>query len=153
MTDTRIEAAISRWPARHPIEASASKGKAHENLRQAFQHLMSGLPDEDHEAVWRELREKGQADEMVEIFEENARLDPDNPEAQALGFWPPMFGKQEARATRASEFARTYPIPGNLNSQQGNKDKAMEAWRKGATLFPDNAQLRTKIGNQGRTYV
>ena len=93
-------------------------------------------------------------------------LDPDHwdarfVKAQALSFWPPMFGKQadaiehleilrgkqEGKATQDPKFAQTYLMLGNLYSQQGKKEKAMAAWRKGATLFPDNGQLRAKAGN------
>ena len=56
-----------------------------------------------------------------------------------------LRGQQETRSTQESRFAQTYLVLGNLYSQQGKKDKALEAWRKGASLFPNSTELRSKL--------
>ena len=66
-------------------------------------------------------------------------------QAEAIQHLETLRGQQEGNATKDAKYARTYTMLGNLYSQQGKKDKAMEAWRQGAALFPDDATLRNKI--------
>jgi hypothetical protein len=209
VTDAQIEAAVAKWMASHPGTATAKNAKAPRNLGQVFLHLKGDLTPQEHADVWKQLREEGQLNEMVAMFEKNAASNPNDPEsqvqlgvaylmqlqgmtpgmetgkialnadktfdkalklnpehwnarfvkAQALSFWPPMFGKQaeaiqnletlrsqqEGKAVQDVKYAQTYTVLGNLYSQQGKKDQAMATWRKGAALFPDNTTLRDKI--------
>jgi tetratricopeptide (TPR) repeat protein len=78
--------------------------------------------------------------------------------AVSLAFWPPIFNKQseamkqfetlvsqqEASGSTKEGYAQTYVFLGNLYQQQGKGDKALELWKKGAALFPDNAELKEK---------
>jgi tetratricopeptide (TPR) repeat protein len=82
--------------------------------------------------------------------------------AVSLSFWPPVFGKQreaiehfeilarqqEGMATKPSH-AQTWLYLGNLYEQLGQLDKAKEAWKKGASLFPQNADLAAKLAQGG----
>ena len=214
VSDARIEAAVAKYLAANPVDATATAKKdgKKNDLGQAFLHLTSDLSEKDYFAAWAELRESGQVEEMVKMFEKNATNNPSNPDsqvqlgvaylmqiqgmtpgietgkiatnadltfdkalkldpehwdarfvkAQSLSFWPPMFGKQaeaiqhletlrgqqETKSAQDVKYAQTYMVLGNLYSQQGKKDKAMEAWRKGATLFPDHTGLRDKAAGK-----
>ena len=53
---------------------------------------------------------------------------------------------QQERATSAPEHARTYCFLGNLYDQNGDHEKALAMWRRGLTRFPDDENLRGKIG-------
>jgi tetratricopeptide (TPR) repeat protein len=80
--------------------------------------------------------------------------------AISLSFWPPIFGKQEEAAKqfetligqqeqsgrRDPEHASSYLFLGNLYAQMGKADKAQETWRQGLVLFPDDAELKAKLG-------
>ena len=214
VSDARIEVAVAKYLAANPVDAKATAKKdgKKSDLGQAFLHLTADLSEKDYFAAWAELRESGQVEEMVKMFEKNAANNPNDPDsqvqlgvaylmqiqgmtpgietgkiatnadltfdkalkldpehwdarfmkAQSLSFWPPMFGKQaeairnletlrgqqEAKAGQDAKYAQTYMVLGNLYSQQGKKDKALEAWRKGATLFPDHTGLRDKAAGK-----
>jgi len=77
--------------------------------------------------------------------------------AVSLSFWPPVFGKQREAIEHfeilsrqqdgmspAPAHAETYLYLGNLYEQLGQLDKAKEAWKKGASMFPTNAELASK---------
>ncbi len=99
-----------------------------------------------------------------QAFDEALKIDPNHWEARftkavSLSFWPPLFGKQaeavkqfetlvsqqEQRGDRQDHYAQTYLYLGNLYMQQGNAEKAQQAWRQGAALFPNNAELKAKM--------
>lgn len=78
--------------------------------------------------------------------------------AISLSFWPPVFGKQneaihhfETLVTQQEtlppqpEFIETYLYLGNMYQQQGNMEKAREAWQKGLSVFPSNEELQKQI--------
>ncbi len=78
--------------------------------------------------------------------------------ATALSFWPPNLGKQpeairefEQLITQQSglapnpSHAQSHFTLGNLYQQNGQMEKALEVWRNGLALFPDNAQLAEQI--------
>lgn len=78
--------------------------------------------------------------------------------AVSYSFWPPMFGKQkdaikhfeilvDQQASQPSDpkYAQTYLLLGNLYSQTGETDKAMDAWTQGNSLYPDDAELRAQL--------
>jgi tetratricopeptide (TPR) repeat protein len=78
--------------------------------------------------------------------------------AVSLSFWPAIMGKQpeairqfemligqQETAPARPEFSQTYVFLGNLHMQQGNRDKAMETWRRGAALFPADPELADRL--------
>jgi tetratricopeptide (TPR) repeat protein len=77
--------------------------------------------------------------------------------ALALSNWPAFLGKQgesvrqfeilmdqQERGAASAEQAWTYFFLGNLYHQGGDREKAQATWRRGASRFPDSAQLRAK---------
>lgn len=214
VSDARIAAAVAKYLAAHPVEASSSTKKpGPKNLGQTFLQLRGDLTEKEYMDLWDELRASGQVEAMVEMFEKHATNNPQDPEAQtqlgiaylmqlqgmtpgietgkiamkadkvfdkalklnpthwearfvkaqALSFWPPMFGKQAEAISQLETLrkqqetggsatgprqAQTYVVLGNLYSQQGKQDKALEAWRKGSELFPQNEDLKKKAGGQ-----
>ncbi|MBL8862781.1 MAG: hypothetical protein JNK02_12345 [Planctomycetes bacterium] len=81
--------------------------------------------------------------------------------AVSLSFWPPMLGKQpdavkqfetliaqqEASGLVKPGYAETYLFLGNMHLQMGAKDKALAAWKQGAGLFPNHAELQKKLAD------
>lgn len=78
--------------------------------------------------------------------------------ATALSFWPPNLGKQpeairefehliaqQSGMAQTPAHAQSHFTLGNLYQQNGQMDKALDVWRNGLTLFPDNAQLAEQI--------
>ena len=98
------------------------------------------------------------------IYDQVLAADSENWEARfskaiSYSFWPPMFGKQpeairhfeilvgqQENQTSNPQFAQTHFLLGNLYEQQGNHDKAMEAWSVGYERFPEDAALRKQLG-------
>jgi tetratricopeptide (TPR) repeat protein len=77
--------------------------------------------------------------------------------ALALSNWPTFLGKQgesmrnfeilveqQERGTPASHHAYTYLFLGNLYDQSGEREKALDMWKRGATRFPKSAELQAK---------
>ncbi len=97
-------------------------------------------------------------------FDAALALDPANWDARfnkavTYSFWPPIFGKQAAAIKNfeilveqqshmapAPEFAQTYLFLGNMYEQTGQSDKAKEAWNLGLAAFPQDADLRERLG-------
>lgn len=78
--------------------------------------------------------------------------------AVALSFWPPNLGKQpeaisqfetliskQAGVAAAPEHAQSHFFLGNLYQQNGQPEKALEAWRRGLEMFPDDQQLAAQV--------
>jgi tetratricopeptide (TPR) repeat protein len=82
--------------------------------------------------------------------------------AMSLSFWPPVFGKQ-AESVRHFEtlaeqqegqspqphFAQTYLLLGNLHQQMGQQARALAAWKKGLSLFPNDPALLERVQQGG----
>jgi tetratricopeptide (TPR) repeat protein len=77
--------------------------------------------------------------------------------ALALSNWPAFLGKQgesmrhfetlmeqQERAKPASHHAYTYLFLGNMYDQTGEREKALETWKRGATRFPKSTELQAK---------
>lgn len=98
-------------------------------------------------------------------FDRALEADPEHWEARfqkavSLANWPDFLGRkpeavrnletlvtqQETRGDNRPEYLQTYLILGNLYSQQGKDDKAREIWQKGLRVFPNDAELRKKLG-------
>lgn len=91
------------------------------------------------------------------------KADPEHWEARftkatALSFWPPVFGKQasaiqefetlvtqQQSQTPNPQHASTHLLLGNMYHQTGQTAKALETWKTGLELFPDNADLAAQI--------
>jgi tetratricopeptide (TPR) repeat protein len=78
--------------------------------------------------------------------------------AVSLSFWPPITGKreecirqfetlisQQESAPARPEHAQSYLYLGNLYDIQGKSEKALEVWRRGSSLFPENRDLTSRL--------
>ncbi len=99
-------------------------------------------------------------------FDAALAIDPANWDARfskavSYTFWPPIFGKQKAaiaqfetlvqqqgRMAPRPGFAQTYLFLGNLYEQTGQGDKAKETWNLGLAAFPNDPDLRKRLGLQ-----
>ncbi len=95
-------------------------------------------------------------------FDKALELQPDHWEARfqkavALSFWPPITGKQteavkhfeillgqQEAAQQQPHHAQTYLFLGNLYQQQGNREKAVETWKRGAAIHPQDKDLQNR---------
>jgi tetratricopeptide (TPR) repeat protein len=115
----------------------------------------------------QDLREQGilamQADKQ---FDTALSLDSSNWEARfmkavAMSYWPPMLNKgdeviqnfqiliqqQEAQSPQP-HFADTYAWLGDQYQKAGRADDARAVWQRGATLFPADEKLQTKLASK-----
>jgi tetratricopeptide (TPR) repeat protein len=114
----------------------------------------------------QDVREQGilamQADKM---FDTALSLDPSNWDARfmkavAMSYWPPMLNKgdeviqhfqtliqqQETQAPQP-QFAETYAWLGDQYQKAGRADDAKAVWQRGASLFPADEKLQTKLAS------
>ena len=98
-------------------------------------------------------------------FDAALELNPEHWEARftkavSLSNWPAFLGKQNLAITefetlikqqnagpKKDEHAQTYLYLGNMYQASGSAAKALEAWQKGAELFPDNQALAAQLAN------
>ena len=114
----------------------------------------------------QDVREQGilamQADKM---FDTALGLDASNWDARfmkamAMSYWPPMLNKgdeviqhfqtliqQQETQTPQPQFAETYAWLGDQYQKAGRADDAKATWQRGATLFPADEKLRTKLAS------
>ncbi len=112
----------------------------------------------------QDMREQGilgmKADQS---FEAALALDPSNWEARfwrtaAMSYWPSELGKsreviesflglikQQEEQSPQPQFAQTYLMLGDQYSKQGHTQYATQVWHRGASLFPDHAELRDRL--------
>jgi hypothetical protein len=98
-------------------------------------------------------------------FDTALNLDPTNWDARfwkasALSFWPAEFKKsqevmeqlstlidqQEAQPPQP-QFAQSYVLLGEQYEKAGYPENAKQMWQRGASLFPNNEQLRAKLAS------
>jgi tetratricopeptide (TPR) repeat protein len=98
-----------------------------------------------------------------QLFDSALSLDPSNWEARfmkavALSHWPDQLKKgdqviehfqtlvdqQEAQSPQP-QFSQTYLRLGEQLEKSGRPNDAAEIWRRGAALFPENSDLKTKL--------
>lgn len=106
-------------------------------------------------AIWGEKADLA-FDRALELDDTHwdARFD----KAMALSNWPDFLGKkgesmrqfeilmeQQEQATPEPNHAQTYFFLGNLQAQNGEAEKALATWKRGATRFPDSEVLRRKL--------
>jgi tetratricopeptide (TPR) repeat protein len=78
--------------------------------------------------------------------------------AVSYSFWPPALGMQNKAIAQfeilleqqegqpaSPQFAQTYYFLGNMYQQTGNADKALQTWKQGLSLYPDDAQLQGQV--------
>ena len=114
----------------------------------------------------QDVREQGilamQADKM---FDTALNLDSSNWEARfmktvAMSYWPPMLNKgeevmqhfqtliqQQETQTPQPQFADSYAWLGDQYLKAGRAEDAKAVWQRGATLFPADEKLRTKLAS------
>jgi len=112
----------------------------------------------------KDVREQGilamQADKM---FDTALGLDASNWDARfmkavAMSYWPPMLNKgdeviqhfqtliqQQETQPPQPQFAETYAWLGDQYQKAGRADDARTVWQRGASLFPADEKLRTKL--------
>src|ERR1035437_6518469 len=112
----------------------------------------------------QDVREQGilamQADKQ---FDAALNLGSSNWEARfmkavAMSYWPPMLNKgdevvqhfqtliqQQETQTPQPQFADTYAWLGDQYQKAGRADDARTVWQRGASLFPADEKLRTKL--------
>lgn len=101
-------------------------------------------------------------------FDAALELDPQHWEARftkavSLSFWPAALGKQamaiqefetllgqQSTGAPRPEHAQTYLFLGNVHQSSGSIQKALDTWRRGLELFPDNEELRARIASAER---
>jgi tetratricopeptide (TPR) repeat protein len=115
----------------------------------------------------QDLREQGilamQADKM---FDTALNLDSSNWEARfmkavAMSYWPPMLNKgdeviqhiqtliqQQEAQTPQPQFADSYAWLGDQYQKAGRADDAKAVWQRGASLFPADEKLQTKLASK-----
>ncbi|MHC4380215.1 MAG: tetratricopeptide repeat protein, partial [Planctomycetota bacterium] len=99
-----------------------------------------------------------------QTYDRVLELDPEHWEARfskaiSYSFWPPMFGKQpeairhfeilvdqQSNRSAQPEYAQTHILLGNLYEQSGDHEAAMATWQLGADRYPEDADLRKKLG-------
>jgi tetratricopeptide (TPR) repeat protein len=97
-------------------------------------------------------------------FDAALAADPENWDARfskavSYSFWPPIFGKQasaiahferlveqQGRSAPDPKFAQTYLFLGNMYEQTGQAEKAQATWQQGLAAYPDDADLRQRLG-------
>ncbi len=102
-----------------------------------------------------------------EAFDAALKLDPQHWEARftkavSLSNWPAFTGKQSLAITefetligqqnagpKKPDHAKTYLYLGNMYQASGSMAKAVEAWQKGADLFPEDVALKQQIASAG----
>lgn len=80
--------------------------------------------------------------------------------AVSLSFWPPIMGKQgeaianfetlvkqQDEVAAQPQHAQTHLLLGNMYSQMGDKQKAIAAYQKGLSIFPDDAALKKQLAS------
>lgn len=120
-------------------------------------------------AFARDLLESwGLAERADELLGEVLALDPAHFEARyekglALAEWPAYLGRtreaiehfeflcaEGARSGLRPEHARIYLYLGSLLQQSGAAAQALDVWREGLGLFPDDADLRARLERNAR---
>ncbi len=209
ISDAQLERVLARMMETRgvPTEAVAEAAPDELNLRSIFASLQGTNPDQMSD-VWTKVKEAGRMEELIALFEENARVNPNLVQAHvelgnaylqqlmsmtpgpqsgvvatnvdqafdaaleidpnhwgarftkglSLSMWPGFLGKkqqaidqfetlitQQEQSPSQPHFAQTYLYLGNLYQERGELDKAAETWAKGFGLFPNDADLRSKV--------
>lgn len=191
------------------VAAASDKGSTKPTATSLFAQLVDGnLNWNDAQALWKQVEDPAVMAELVAMFEERAKLNPNDPKAQlelgkaylqkvfkagagpeagvwatkadksfdkalaiddhdwssrfykamSLSNWPAFLGKQNEAIANFDILvkqqdsmpvqpmhAQTHVLLGNMYMSMGQKDKALAAWQKGLSIFPDNDELKKQI--------
>lgn len=117
----------------------------------------------------QDVREQGiYAMKADQVFEAALNLDPSNWDARftktiAMSYWPASMNKgqeviaqfntliqqQDGQAPQP-QFALPYAWLGDQYQKAGQTENAIQVWQRGAALYPDNAELKTKLATISR---
>lgn len=189
--------------------AMPAKGAPKLDAKTAFAALANGaLSWSDEQALWKQIDDPAVMAELIALFEERAKSNPNDPKAQlelgkaylakvfkvgagpeaglwatkadksfdkalaiddhdwtsryykamSLSNWPPFMGKQNEAIANFETLvkqqdampsqpmhAQTHLLLGNMHMAMGEKQKALAAWQKGLSIFPDNEELKKQI--------
>jgi tetratricopeptide (TPR) repeat protein len=144
-----VLAAFERRAEENPGDA-----RAHADLGVAYLQKLNGV-SEMEKGTWAMRADRA--------FDAALAIDPANWEARftkalALSYWPAITGKQpesirqfetliaeQESAAARPEHAKSYLYLGNLYLGQGKEEKAREVWRRGASLFPADRELASRL--------
>jgi tetratricopeptide (TPR) repeat protein len=136
------------------VEENADDPEAHAQLGHAYTQKIFTV-SEVEKMRWA-MQAHWSYDEAIQLDDHHweARFS----KAVSYSFAPPIFGLQpkaiehfEVLRTQQVEqapqkrFADTYELLGNMYQNSGNRTKAVEVWRQGANLYPDDNSLRDKV--------
>jgi cytochrome c-type biogenesis protein CcmH/NrfG len=142
----------------HRVAADPQSVEAASALGQAYYKKAGGTEDVRDRAIFA-MR----ADQMLDTA---LKLDPANWESRfvkavGMSYWPPELNKskevidqfqsliqQQESQTPQPQFARTYLRLGDEYKKAGNTESAMQIWQRGAALFPNSSELKSKLAEE-----
>lgn len=215
--EAAVERALKERGAAEKTAAGSKKGdksgtETPKGDPQAFFAKLTagGLEWEDAQAVWREADKAGVMKDLLALFEERAKNNPNDPKAHtelgqaylqnvyksgnspesgvwatkadkefdralalderdwqarfskavSLSFWPPVLGKQGEAISNFETLVKqqdalppqphhsqTHLLLGNMYAQMGDKAKAIAAYQKGLSIFPEDAALKKQLAS------
>jgi tetratricopeptide (TPR) repeat protein len=135
--------------------ANAQDADAQADLASAYVVKLMSVSNDMEKGTW--------SMKSIQACERALKVDPEHWGAQFvkgmnLSQWPDFLGKQpeairtferlveqQERSAPEPHFAETYYHLGNLYRKTGNAAKALEVFKKGLALFPDDKTLREQI--------
>ena len=136
------------------VEENPEDPEAHAQLGHAYIQKIFTV-SEVEKMRWA-MQAHGAYDEALQLDDHHweARFS----KAVSYSFAPPVFGlqpkaiehfevlrAQQAEQAPQERFADTYELLGNMYQNSGNQAKAVEVWRQGANLYPDDHSLQDKV--------
>jgi len=135
-------------------EESPNDARSHADLGAAYLQKLNSV-SEMEKGAWAQRADRS--------FDAALAIDPAHWEARftkalALSYWPAITGKQpesirqfetliaqQESSSARPEHAKSYLYLGNLYLGQGKGEKALEVWRRGASLFPEDRELSARL--------
>ncbi|MGB0951678.1 MAG: tetratricopeptide repeat protein [Planctomycetota bacterium] len=150
-----IEEAIAQLEAE--VEGDPGNNDLMNQLAYAYlQPIIRGGASSMEAGRWS-MKADGVWDQILESDDHNweARFS----KAISYSFYPPIMGKgpeaihhfevlvgQQANQAPQDGFEQTHLMLGNMYMQAGDTEKANAAWQAGVERFPENAELRERLG-------
>jgi len=135
-------------------EESPNDARAHADLGAAYLQKLNSV-SEMEKGAWALRADRS--------FDAALAIDPAHWEARftkalSLSYWPAITGKQpesihqfetliaqQESSPARPEHAKSYLYLGNLYLGQGKGEKALDVWRRGASLFPEDSELSARL--------
>jgi tetratricopeptide (TPR) repeat protein len=129
--------------------------EAHVELGQALLQQIKKFGDSPEAGIYATRADQA-FDRALELDDHNwtARFT----KAVSLTFWPSFMGKgseaisnfetlvkQQDEVAPLPHHAETHVMLGNMYANQGKKEQAIAAYKKGLSIFPDNAHLKKQL--------